>query len=164
MASKSTQTRLEYLELLKQLYSEVRSWLPASSFEVAQDTTSLNEAAVGRYQAPVLRIWRKDRTRVASLVPKGARIIGARGQVDLAGPLDLEPILYLSTGGPTITSATSTKGEEIERYTRPFLKGVEREGWYYVEDADPSIARPFGRDAFLDLLERVGGYAARESA
>src|ERR1041384_6685679 len=120
MTRTPVQIRNEYLEYLRQLYSDVRDWVPGKRFEVSQDTTSLNEVAVGRYQAPVLQISERDRGRIATLAPKGAWIIGARGRVDLIGPMDVQPILYLSAGGPTIKTTTSVGGEVLEHNTRPF--------------------------------------------
>lgn len=162
--TRASRVRSEYCRGLEDLYAAVRSWLSSSGFRTIRDTTSLHETATGRYQAPVLRILRKDGSHLATLMPKGAWIIGAKGRVDLVGPMDIQPILLLASGGPALTTTTTIKGEEIERHTRPFFKGVDREGWYYIDDSSPAIARHLTKDAFLSLLERVAGYEARRSA
>ena len=158
MTEQARQTQRHYLEHLRSLYSDVIKWLPKGAAH-SRGRTTLNELAVGLYEAPTLRVFAKSEPWSAVFEPKGAWVIGARGRVDFVGRLRTQPILYLSAGGPSITSTVSTKGEVLETSTRPFLTGVDRAGWYFIEDIDPKKACRFDRHAFQSLLKRVSGHA-----
>lgn len=146
----------EYRQRLGELYEQVRGWLREAELGCKEQAVLLHEEQNGQYEAPGLLIHDPDGGKLAELVPIGADILGAEGRVDLHGPLDTRPILYLLTPGP------ADSGEMLEKHARPLFTGVGREGWYTFGDREPASVRILDRDGFADLLKKVSDYGERE--
>jgi hypothetical protein len=149
----------EYLRHLEDLYNQIREWLREVGLAWEEKSVAIHEERSGQYAVPRLLIRRPDGEQVAELNPIGADIIGAEGRVDLRGPLDSRPILYLLKGGPTFKTAISTSsGEKQEEHVQPLFKGIDHEGWYTPEDRRPKSVQALERETFLDLLKQVADY------
>jgi hypothetical protein len=142
------------------LYNSVREWLDPTNLVARRDSTHLNEEAVGRYEVPTLIISARGK-HIAELRPVGLAIVGAKGRVDLIGTFDSIPLLYLLAGGGAITSTVSAGGKVLESSSRPLFHGVQRSGWYWIEDKQIGVARLLDRFLFQKLLARASDYERR---
>ncbi|MGA2027016.1 MAG: hypothetical protein ABSH17_08110 [Syntrophobacteraceae bacterium] len=147
----------EYLERLRNLYDSVLPWCQKQGLNVTQEEAKLVEENLGAYTAPALIITASG-SIIANLKPIGTNIIGASGRVDIIGSLDKDSLVYLEVGGPSIKTSVSTGGKVIEQSSKPFFKGVTREGWYWIEERRLGRARIFDEQLFLDLLTEVSDY------
>jgi hypothetical protein len=99
--------------------------------------------------------------QVAQLIPVGAWIIGAEGRVDLVGLLDKEILVYLKKGGPHLKVKESTEPSDAREWSRPLFQGVDRPGWYWIEEKRLGRARLVTKQLFLDLLAEVSDHGVR---
>jgi hypothetical protein len=69
----------EWLGLLNDLFAQIDSWLKASDpeglLEVAADTQTINDPALGEYQAPTRRVVLGDNS--AEIVPRARYVVAA---------------------------------------------------------------------------------------
>ena len=144
----------EYVQRLRDLYAQVRIWLADQPVVLTEKSGEITEMLPGQYQVPTLEISSQTGAPIAVLQPVGSWIIGALGRIDLNGTNDTAVLLYLFTDGGQwkVTIA----GEE-ERAT-PFFRGVDRPGWYWVENVRLGRARSVDKELFLDLLVEVSDY------
>ncbi|MDI6792366.1 MAG: hypothetical protein QME81_05790 [bacterium] len=148
----------EYISEIHQLYSEISSWLEGEQLTIQEEEIEINEEAPGRYNAPRLLIRDPRGNQIADIKPIGAWIIGAKGGIDIVGLLDKEAVVYMEES-PQFFTTISVGGEEIEeRSSKPLFRGVERPGWYWIEDKRRSKAHLLDKELFLDLLTEVSDY------
>lgn len=94
--AKRQQTLKEWSSLLNDLFTKIDSWLKASDpeglLEVVADTVTINDPALGEYQAPMRRIKLGDssveivpraRYVIASIQPPGEMPVRAHGLVEI---------------------------------------------------------------------------------
>jgi len=156
----SKKTRIDdFLARLSSLYRDVRSWLPEKGLEAETKPMSLTEEILGSYTAQSLEIEGPNHRGIATLRPIGAGILGALGRADLVGTRGSQVIVYLAKGGPQIRfSYRNAAAKEFDRHHRSMLQGVEKEGWYWIEDRRLGRARPLDKQLFSDLLREVSDY------
>jgi hypothetical protein len=118
----------------------------------------IHEKAPGKYTVNKLIILDDNDNRIAELVPIGAWIIGASGRVDLIGKLDRVTIVDLEKGGPTLTTSITEGGKQEENKTRYLYKGVDHEGWYWIENTRLGRIYALDQKLFFDLLAEVSDY------
>lgn len=149
--------RIKHLRAdLAQLFSSVRKWLRATPISITSRDVELNEELVGRYEAPMLSLTIAG-GHVAELRPIGLSIVGAKGRVDMVGALDSVSLLSLSPGA-AITWTVATADRVLDRAARPLFEGVDKAGWYWIEDVQTGRAREIDESLFLELLARVSDY------
>jgi len=143
----------EYLARVEQLYANVREWLAAQDARAAfQDgEVALNEELVGRYKAARLKVTCSDGLRL-TFVPKGLCVVGARGRVDVMGPLGREILVWVERGGPALGFRESDGGSVEMVSGRPMYPGLP-EGWAW-EDIAGTRLRHLDRDVFLNHVVR----------
>jgi len=156
----SKRTRIDdFLARLSSLYEDVKSWLPDKSLKTQTKPLKLTEELFGSYTAQSLEIEGPINREIATLRPIGAGILGALGRADLVGTRGSQVIVYLAKGGPQIRfSYKNAAGKEFDRRQRAMLQGVEKEGWYWIEDRRLGRARPLDKQLFCDLLREVSDY------
>ncbi|HBG06492.1 MAG: hypothetical protein A2075_17210 [Geobacteraceae bacterium GWC2_58_44] len=115
------------------------------------------EEASGLYKANRLAIVDEGGKKIADLQPIGTYIIGGNGRIDLNGTIDKVILVNLEAGGPSMTT-TITVGGQPEKRTTPFYKGVDQQGWYWIEDKRRGKANLFTKDLFVELLREVSDY------
>ena len=148
----------EYLQRLEDLYSQIQEWLREAGLAWKKKSVAMHEERSGQYQASGL-LLHSGGAPLAEFIPIGADILGAEGRVDLHGPLDNCPIVYLLVGGPRLHTSLSTgSGERLEEHTHPLFTGINHEGWYALDDREPKAVRPLDHKVFLDLLGKVADY------
>ena len=152
----------EYISRVKKLYSRIEEWLQGKSLSARRGQSEVNEEAPGRYTVPTLTILDEKGKEIAELQPVGAWVIGAEGRVDIVGVLDRDTLVYMETGGPQVSTRASvtTTGQKIGEQSRPLFKGVERAGWYWIEDKRRGRAHLLNGRLFMDLVSEVSDYGA----
>ncbi len=150
----------QYLKRIESLLADCGQWCRARGLKVRRGEITINEERHGQYQASTLNITDTEGRRIAEVIPFGESILGALGRVDLVGEYGKrEKIFYLSGGGPKVQMRLrGGKGETIEESTRPLLRGVSDDGWYWVSPAPIRRAYPLTQEVFMDLLSAVSGH------
>jgi hypothetical protein len=108
---------------------------------------------VGPYEAPGLEIV-YDHAPVATVEPLAAAVIGAQGRLDVKGPLDEAPVVYLESAGPI--EARTGVGGVVRR--RPLFRGVEKPGWYWITRSTAREVRRIDESSFRAILFAVSDY------
>lgn len=144
----------EYTKRLQDLYIQVKKWLAGRPVRFIDKDVNITEMIPGVYQAPALEIRSDKDALMATLEPVGAWIIGALGRVDLKGKSETVNLLYLAKGGGSIHSKITTRGDE-EKRSAPLFRGVEHDGWYWIENARLGRVRSLDAELFLDLLSEI---------
>lgn len=142
-----------YLQRVSQFYTQVQNWLQ-DDFDFAQTYSEVTDNT-GQYVVPVLSIFKKDLPKlegaVADLFPRGASVFMAEGLIEIVGVFDKESVTYmLTTSVPKVMDRT---GREY-----PLFKGIEQEGWYWIEDSRRNRAHLLDKNLCLELLGVVSGY------
>lgn len=161
MGSTTKSRQDEYVSRLEALYSDVAKWVKGAGLKFSRGQIEIREEIPGSYSVPTLVILDADGNKLADLLPVGAWLIGAEGRVDLVGLMDRNSLVYLETGGPSITTRIKAGDGGSEELSRPLFKGVEHPGWYWIADTRLGRARPVTKELFLDLLREVSDYGAR---
>jgi len=160
MRSNTKSRQAEYISRLNALYSDVEKWIEGTDVKASRGQTELREEIPGSYEAPTLALQDGQGDKVADLLPVGAWIIGAEGRVDLVGVLDRNSLVFLRQGGPHRKTKVRVVGsrEAEEEWSRPLFQGVDRPGWYWIEDKRLGRARLVTKQLFLDLLAEVSDH------
>lgn len=115
-----------WLEALKELFDDIKSWVADASQEgllqIRQDTEQLAEGHLGRYQVPVLFL-RAGASEVL-IKPIGRIIVGAQGRVDMITHAEQHVFIYASA----------------------------QDGWLYVRDKRKGIYDKLTKELFTELL------------
>lgn len=150
----------KYLARIRTLLMDCEKWSIGRGLKVTRGETLINEERHGQYQAPTLMLDDNHGKRLAEVIPFGEAILGAWGRVDVVGEYGKrEKIVYLSTGGPTITtSIQGGDGSGGEVITRSLYRGVEAEGWYWVSPSPIRRAYSLTPEVFVDLLSAVSDH------
>jgi hypothetical protein len=158
MDQKAQQIVDRYLESVRQLFADMESWLHGTRLSVLRDETDITEGRSGTYRAPLLMLNDENGRHVASVRPKGAWIIAAKGRVDVEGRWDTQNIVYLDSPAPHAVARIVENGEEIETTFTPIFHNVTEPGWYWIEDKTRGRAYQMGKELFLDLVRTVSEY------
>lgn len=148
----------EYLTEIQQLYLEIRKWFADTPLLINEEEMEINEEASGAYKAIKLLIQDQEKREIAELRPVGAWIIGAKGAIDIIGQVDKESLVYMKKGGAEISSSISAGKEILESRSRPLFKGIDRDGWYWIEDKRRGRAHLIDAEIFKDLISEVSDY------
>lgn len=150
----------DFLKSIQTLYKQIESWVEDKPLQTTREGIELNEEAYGQYKTEKLVIRNATTEQlIASLIPKGAAIIGAKGRIDLAGNVDSEILVDWDKGGPSYTSKVVTNEQEQPGKAVPLYRGVDKAGWYWVESRKLARAHHLDKAVFMDLLASVSdGY------
>lgn len=143
----------EYLTRVQQLYGDVREWLSAEDARATfrDGEVALNEELVGRYNAQRLEATCSTGLKL-TFVPRGLCVVGARGRVDVTGPLGREILVWVEEGGPALGFREGDEGAIEMVSGRAMYPGLP-EGWAW-EDIAGGRLRHVDRDVFLDQVVR----------
>jgi hypothetical protein len=150
----------QFLARVRSLLADCRQWAEELGLHTQVGATTIQEERLGTYEAPTLKLLNASHQPVAEMIPFGAGLIGALGRVDVLGHYGKrEKIVYLSQGGPVLTSRIQIGADgPVEESSRPLLRGIEREGWYWVSPYPMRRAFPLTREVWVDLLNAVSGH------
>ncbi|MBM4037006.1 MAG: hypothetical protein FJ290_00710 [Planctomycetes bacterium] len=156
MASTATTNEAvaEYLERVEELYANVREWMSDEpGVEFSEGKTRLNEEYTGPYAAKVLKV-KLNGGKALSFVPKGAYFIGARGHLDVSGPLWRETLVWVDEDGPAIAFKETAEGQVEVLQGRPMYPGVPR-GWAWVDNSHRRLVHLDRKVFFRKLLRAL---------
>lgn len=146
-----------FVESVDNFYDEVGSWVESSNLIVIRQKIEISEEYSGNYTCNKLLLKGESGKLIAEIVPVGTFIIGGNGRIDLNGTFDKAIIVNLESGGPSMTS-TITVGTHTESKKTSFYKGVEKQGWYWIEDRRRGKANFMNKEIFNELLREVSDY------
>ena len=146
-----------FVESVSSFFSEVESWILSSPLKVGIEEIQITEENAGSYKINKHKIQDESDKKVADLVPIGTFIIGANGRIDLNGTIDRVVIVHLEINSPAMTTKV-TVGNHRKTPTTYFYKGIEKSGWYWIEDSRRSKAHFMDRKLFCELLKEVSDY------
>jgi hypothetical protein len=149
-----------FIDAVNSLFAEIKSWLAQTNLEGMQEKTEISEEAFGTYALVKMTIEDKEKKKIAELLPIGAFIIGGDGRVDMVGKIDKAILVFLETDASMKIQMNA--GDSIETTTFPFFEGVERPGWYWIENGRRGKANLFTRELFIELLREVSDYEIGE--
>lgn len=149
-----------FIHAVDSLFTEIQSWLAETNLEGMQEETKISEEACGTYALKKMVVEDKGKKKIAEFLPVGAFIIGGDGRVDMVGRIDKAILVHLGKDAPMNTQMMD--GDSTETKTVPFFEGVERPGWYWIENARRGKANLFTRELFIELLREVSDYEIGE--
>lgn len=150
--------RDDFLNALKQIFSDIEKWAKESGLKTKKEKLSIIEEQIGPYDAPCLKLLDKSNKEIAVLRPVGAFIIGASGRFDIEGRFGKETIVLMGKGGPIFETTILQKENILEKSKAPLFKGIDRDGWYWIESKKLGRARLFDKELFLDLIREISDY------
>lgn len=142
---------------IDQFKSHFLTWLSELGHTADESRTQITntEEPSGPYETAryALKI---DNSLDISIKPVGIWLIGAKGRIDVLGPSGSEKFIFLSTGGPSIsTDIKDPKGNIIENRSRKLFKNVNDDGWYWYDDSSYRKMTRFSKEIIEPLLERL---------
>jgi hypothetical protein len=158
-AIQSKQDRiLKFLGRVENLFSEIKQWVANTDLLVSSVEITIEEEDLGSYSSSKLLIRNIDGREIAQIVPIGTSILGANGRVDIKGLYDSEIIVDLNKGGPKmITTIRDDDGKEISTRTKYYYRGIDEDGWYWVENKRDKGHR-LNAQLFFELLSEISDY------
>ena len=152
-----TKRREDWLQELDALYARMEDHLKpytqAGEIQIERTRIQLTEDHLGSYEADKLT-FKIGREKIMAK-PIGTLLIGARGRVDLSGPLKTLKIVLLAEGGPVLTTRIE-HGDVSEESSRPMVRGnVEEAGWYIETPPPESVVVAFGEHSFRHAIMEV---------
>ncbi|MCP4698118.1 MAG: hypothetical protein GY862_14885 [Gammaproteobacteria bacterium] len=155
-ATNKTERQRIYLEQLNAFFEEVKTWLP-EELETAKMPHEVRDKT-GEYKAPGMAILKKgvpepDDAVVANLLPQGCSLLWGEGLIKLHGLFNEESIVYVLVD--RLMTARSGK-------LRPRFKGLNSDGWYWVEDPRRSRVLPLNGELLIELLGLTSDYELPE--
>lgn len=146
-----------FIDSVNRLFSEVEAWIASTKLKGTRQEIEISEEASGKYKVDKLTLVDEGGKKMAELLPIGTFIIGGNGRIDLNGTIDKAIIVNLEVGGPSM-STTISVGGQTETRTTSFYKGIDKQGWYWIEDKRRGKANLFTRELFSELLREVSDY------
>lgn len=148
----------KYLDRVKQLYEQIRSYLKefSDTVQLSEEIVIVNEKYVGNYEAPLLKI--DILGKQASLVPIGTNIIGTPGRVDLKSYLETKRIILVDQTAkePKIFAAITFNKEDKKRIGKRITR-PRNYVWKIITDPPNIRYIELDEEHFLGALQEVLG-------
>lgn len=154
---------LKYLQEVEMLFADINKWVSGTGLKLRREEININEEQSGQYTASRLIIEDASGKKVADISPIAAFVIAADGRLDMNGTVDKAIIVNLLSGGPSMTT-TIRHGNQTDVSTRQLYKGVDKSGWYMIDESRRAKAHFFDKELFFDLLAEVSDYELSKSA
>lgn len=148
-----------FLKKVDELLSSIEAWSQDENLITTRMKISISEEDCGIYDIEKLLISEKTGQEIAQIIPISSSVLGANGRVDIKGLYDNAILVELNKGGPTITTTVSDGGEKYTR-VKPLYRGIDEDGWYWIERNASSKGRKITRDMFFELLDEVSDYVS----
>lgn len=144
----------EYLKLVRFFFEQVKSWLPDDWEAVALPERTIQDST-GEYRAGMMSIRKKGVPEpddfIADIFPMGATPLLGKGLLEISGPFGEEKLIYFCRD-------TIPRVEYQEGKIRPLYRGVEQDGWYWLESSMSNRALLVDQKHFFDLVRLVSFY------
>lgn len=148
----------KFLNRVESLFTEIKQWLNNTDLIVIPIDITISEQDFGEYHCNKLIIKNKHEKEIAQIIPIGASILGANGRVDIKGLYDNVIISDFKKGGPKMMTIHKDKnGNETVGRTHYYYRGIDQDGWYWIEDKR-SKGHLLDSELFFDLLAEVSDY------
>ncbi|MDR3197933.1 MAG: hypothetical protein LBU34_08715 [Planctomycetaceae bacterium] len=152
----------KYLDKVKRLYEQVRSYLQefSDTVQLSEETITVNEKYIGDYEATILKI--EILGKQASLVPVGTNIVGTPGRVDLKSYLETKRIILVDQNAkePQIFATIDLNKEDkkrIEKHTEEWATRPRKYVWKIITDPPNIRYIELDEEHFLGALQEVLG-------
>ena len=83
-------------------------------------------------------------------------MIVGEGLIEIEGWFGKETIVYMTDGGPQITKPS--RNDRTKPIRVAMYKGVEVDGWYWIEDSRRRRMHLVDQELFLELITFVSDY------
>ena len=147
-----------FVDSVDRLFAEIESWIAPTNLKGIRQEIEIAEEASGSYKVNKLILENERGKKIVEFLPIGTFIIGGNGRIDLNGTIDKAMIVNLKTGGPSMTTTITTVEGCTEAQTTSFYKGIDQQGWYWIEDRRRGKANFFTKNQFVELLKEVSDY------
>lgn len=154
---------LTYLQEIETLFAAITTWVSDTGLKLRREEITVNEEQSGQYTANRLIVEDANGIKIADISPVAAFVIAADGRLDMNGTVDKAIIVNLRSGGPSITT-TVHHGNQADVSTKQLYKGVDKSGWYMIDESRRAKAHFFDKELFFDLLAEVSDYELSKSA
>ena len=145
-----------YRQNVSTLFEQVKTWMEDIPFSTKEESIELNEEKSGRYSISKLVIFDENDHLLAELAPSAAWVIGAKGRMDLVGEFEREILVYLDAAPSKPVFPSKHDNPEKEKFR--LYKGIEQDGWYWIESKHLMRSHIVNQELFLDLLAEVSNY------
>ncbi len=157
MTEKTADQVKAFIKSVSNFFDEVESWIASSSLKSIRQEIEISEEYSGSYKVGKLILQDESGKKIAELIPVGAFIIGGKGRIDMNGTIDKAIIVNLDAGGQSVT-ATITIGDHSETSKTAFYNGIDKQGWYWIENGRRGKADFLNKYLFIELLQEVSDY------
>jgi len=146
-----------FVAKVEALLKDLEKWASESYLQTVRGEVDVSEETLGTYSVPSLTISDQYGNFLAEIVPIGTRILGANGRIDLRGRYDKAIVVDLNEGGPTLTT-TMIDGSTDKKRTTKFYRGIDQDGWYWIDRTAQPKGHVLTKELFLGLLTQVSDY------
>ncbi len=144
-----------YLERVEQLYLSIKPWLAEEQllFVPSQIDTIEQRAS---YKTTQLSIKTQANKTLAETKPKCSRVILGEGLVEIEGWQGKESLVYMIKDGLQMTKPDRHDSNKL--IIVPMYKGIDADGWYWIEDGRRNRAHLLNKSLFLEVITFVSDY------
>jgi len=144
-----------YLERVEQLYTPIKQWLTEEQLLfVPSQMETIEQLAT--YKTTQLSIKTQAGKTLGKIKPKGSRVILGEGLIEIEGWLGKESLVYMIKNGLKITKPDRHNSDKL--ITVPMYKGIDIDGWYWIEDSRRNRAHLLDKSLFFELITFVSDY------
>jgi hypothetical protein len=144
-----------YLERVEHLYTPIKQWLTEEQLLFVPNQMDTIEQ-LATYKTTQLSIKIQAGKTLASIKPMGSRVILGEGLIEIEGWLGKESLVYMIKEGLKITKPDRHDSNKL--ITVPMYKGIDIDGWYWIEDSRRNRAHLLDKSLFLELITFVSDY------
>ncbi len=144
-----------YLERVEQLYLSIKPWLAEEQLLFVSSQIDVIEQRAS-YKTIQLSIKAQENKTLAETKPKGSRVLLGEGLVEIEGWLGKESLIYMIKDGLQMTKPDRYDSNKL--ITVPMYKGIDADGWYWIENSRRNRAHLLNKSLFLELITFVSDY------
>jgi len=144
-----------YVKRIKAFFTQIEEWLP-DELEINDPVSNRTITdTTGTYQIGMASIYKKGVPEpdnyVAAIFPMGATTLLGEGILEISGALGEEKLIYFCRD--TLPQVEDKLGK-----FRPIYRGVDSDGWYWLESSMSNRAIFVAREQLFDLIRMVSFY------
>ncbi|RKZ93026.1 MAG: hypothetical protein DRR19_02510 [Candidatus Parabeggiatoa sp. nov. 1] len=144
-----------YLERVEQLYTPIKQWFTDENLVVVSSRVETIERQA-MYKVTQLTVKTPEGETLAEIKPTSSKVIVGEGLIEIAGWFGKETLVYMTDGGPQI--AKPSRNDRKKPMMVPMYKGIEVDGWYWIENSRRRIMHLVSQALFLELITFVSDY------
>lgn len=148
--------REDFLAALSEFYAQIKGYLNvfADRVKIEEDTITISEEHLGRYQATQLTLTIDDKT--IRLVPIGTILVAAKGRVDMVGPKTTVKFVLVNQHAKSPGFGLSIRvGDQIFEEKAPVDAQSPKWEWKLSTPPPRIKFEPITADSFSDALLAV---------